>query len=604
VVRPVTEGAARLAARVHRARLSHVAFVGVTGSIGKTTTTELIAAVLRSRLTGHQGGVGNEPYHVVRNVLRTRRQHQFSVVETAAPAPGVIERSLAALRPRIGVVTRVATDHLSAYGSIEAIAAEKAKLIAHLPSDGIAVLNADDPLVIAMTSRAPGRIITFGLSADADVRAEDVRAAWPDRLSFTVVHGQRSVPVETQLVGAHWVSAALAAMAVGVAMNVPLEAAAEALGHVPPVKGRMYPMTHGGMTFIRDDRKASVGSVGPALDFVRDARAARKVVIVGTLSDFTGSDKIYSTVAKNALEVADLVAFVGPRAFSALRAKRSGSDRALLAFGTVRAAADHFRTALRPGDLVLLKASISDHLARVMLVHTHPVGCWRTQCGKGVLCDDCSLLTISSAGADSRHEPDAGQPVAPPAVPAEELPGHVIVGLGNPEDRFRDTPHNVGQAVVDRLAAELGASWISAAEAQIASGDWKGEPIWLVKPAAWVNHSGPALEALGRRVGFGPDRCILVYDDLNLPLGTVRVRMSGSDGGHRGVRSILETFQTDQFRRVKVGVKASTPLPAGTSAVLRPFTGDEAAAMEQAYPEAIAKLAELVTAGRKVSSST
>ncbi len=606
LVYPITGGLARLAARYHRARLAHVTFIGVTGSIGKTTTRELIAEVLGSRLSGNRGGVGNEPHDVARNVLRTGRRQQFSVVETAAPAPGVIARSLDLLRPGIGVVTRIATDHLSAYGSVEAIAEEKARVVSCLPPDGIAVLNADDPLVIAMKSRAPGRVITFGCSPEAEVRGEDVRAAWPDRLSFTVIHGQKSASVQTQLVGAHWVSAALAAVAVGVAMGIPLEEASAALGRVPPVKGRMNPMTHGGMTFIRDDRKASVGSLPPVFEFLRDARAARKVLIFGTLSDFAGSDKIYGEVARNALEVADLVAFIGPRAFSSLRAKRGGNEQSLLAFGSVRAAAEHFRTALRPGDLVVLKASISDHLARVMLVHTHPVGCWRTDCGKGILCDDCSLLTrpFPPAGAAARHGTDEREPAAQDAAPPEAISGNVIVGLGNPDDRFRDTPHNVGHAVVDRLAAELGASWAPAAEAQIARGDWNGETVWLVKPSAWINQSGPALATLGRRLGFGPDRCILVHDDLNLPLGTVRMRMNGSDGGHRGIRSVLETFQTDQFRRVKVGVKRSPPAPSGTPEVLKPFSGEEAARMAVAYPEAIAKLAELVGIRRKAPNST
>ena len=138
-------------------------------------------------------------------------------------------------KPRIGVVTNIGSDHISAFGSVEAIAAEKGKLIAALPSDGIAILNADDPNVLAMRSRCAGRVITYGLAPEAMVRAENVNAAWPERLSFTVCFDGQSQPVHTQLPGAHLVHCALAAVAVGLAMGVPLTVAAQAIQRVPPV---------------------------------------------------------------------------------------------------------------------------------------------------------------------------------------------------------------------------------------------------------------------------------------------------------------------------------------------------------------------------------
>jgi PTH1 family peptidyl-tRNA hydrolase len=133
--------------------------------------------------------------------------------------------------------------------------------------------------------------------------------------------------------------------------------------------------------------------------------------------------------------------------------------------------------------------------------------------------------------------------------------------------------------------------------------EWKGEAVCLVKPMAFMNRSGPVLAHLARRLGFDHAQCIVVYDDLDLPLGTVRTRMRGSDGGHRGMRSIMEAFQTDEFRRVKVGVKREGQMRSAADAVLTPFTGDEAVVISKAYEQVIARLGELVGQRHGVSGA-
>ena len=168
------------------------------------------------------------------------------------------------MKPRIGVVTNIGTDHISAFGSVEAIAAEKGKLIAALPSHGIAILNADDPNVLAMRSRCAGRVITYGLAPEAMVRAENVSAAWPERLSFTVCFDGQSHTVHTQLPGAHLVHCALAAVAVGLAMGLPLTFAVQAISTVPPFPRRMSPVIRDdGVTFIRMTPRRRCGRFPP-----------------------------------------------------------------------------------------------------------------------------------------------------------------------------------------------------------------------------------------------------------------------------------------------------------------------------------------------------
>jgi PTH1 family peptidyl-tRNA hydrolase len=139
-----------------------------------------------------------------------------------------------------------------------------------------------------------------------------------------------------------------------------------------------------------------------------------------------------------------------------------------------------------------------------------------------------------------------------------------IVGLGNPGPEYRDTRHNVGARVLDGIARTLQARFAREGGHLVAPARWHGEPVYLVKPQCFMNESGPAVARLSRRLHLGPADLIVVFDDLDLPLGTVRVRMTGSAGGHNGVRSLIEAFGTDTVRRVKIGIGRPEP-PAGSS---------------------------------------
>jgi UDP-N-acetylmuramoyl-tripeptide--D-alanyl-D-alanine ligase len=610
VVRPAYERSLQFLASVYRRWLRRVVFIGVTGSTGKTTTKDLIAAVLSSQFTGHRNpGSLNKEDSVARTILSTRLRHTFCVQEVAvgAAGPGSIDQRLALVRPRIGVVTNVATDHLAAFGTVEAVAAEKAKLIAALPPDGTAVLNADDPRVLAMRSKCAAAVITYGLAPEAMLRAENIRSIWPERLSFTLLYGGEALPVQTKLCGTHWVPSVLAALAVGLAMGVPLSAAVTAVGAVEPFKGRMSPVSHDdGATFIRDDWKASLSTIPPALDFMKEARAKRKIVIVGTISDSPGSDRIYASVARQALAVADHVIFVGPLAFASLRAKRHARDDALRAFGTVKDVCEYLRRFLQPGDLVLLKGSnTADHLVRLVLARTTGVECWRAQCGRLDFCDACPLLHVPAAVGPGASVADPGQAGAEVALAEIEATAgssgaaQVVVGLGNPGERYENTPHNVGQRVLDVLARSLGSEWAREEQALVARAEWQGATVHLVKPLAKVNTTGEVLAQLTHDLGFGPADCILVYDDIDLPVGAVRVRMRGSDGGHKGVRSIIQAFQTDMLRRVKIGVGRPAERKQAGDHVLTAFSPEELPAIEQACVEAAEQALKLLTPAKR-----
>jgi PTH1 family peptidyl-tRNA hydrolase len=175
-----------------------------------------------------------------------------------------------------------------------------------------------------------------------------------------------------------------------------------------------------------------------------------------------------------------------------------------------------------------------------------------------------------------------------------------IIGLGNPGPEYRDTRHNVGQRVVDRIARQFHARFARGTGHPVAETDWQDERLYLVKPACFMNVSGPAVARVSRKLGLGPDDLVIVFDDLDLPLGKVRARMKGSAGGHRGVQSVIDAFGTDAVRRVKVGI--GRPAPPGQQRdrvvdhVLSPFYPDEREAIEAACAEAAELALQLVRA--------
>ena len=169
----------------------------------------------------------------------------------------------------------------------------------------------------------------------------------------------------------------------------------------------------------------------------------------------------------------------------------------------------------------------------------------------------------------------------------------VIVGLGNPEPQYANTPHNIGYEVLDRLATSLGLAWQEGPHAWTARGTLENQAVCLVKLRVAMNLSGAALKRLSQSLGFTTEQCILVYDDLDLPLGAARTRMGGGAGGHRGVASILEAYQSSALRRVKVGVGQAGATHNRADYVLTPFAADRHTELATGIATAHARLLEL-----------
>lgn len=174
----------------------------------------------------------------------------------------------------------------------------------------------------------------------------------------------------------------------------------------------------------------------------------------------------------------------------------------------------------------------------------------------------------------------------------------VVAGLGNPGPEYRDTRHNIGQRVLDHLARALRGAWHPEGNALQARGRWRDETLHLIKPLSFMNVTGPVLARALRRLGADPGDLILVYDDIDLPLGTVRVRLRGGHGGHNGVRSVIDALGTEEIRRVKVGIGRPERKDDVSDHVLARFEADELPQVETAVAAAAERVLALVHSPR------
>ena len=387
------------AAFVWRRVMFRTTFIAITGSAGKSTATACLGSILSAHFpTNWQPGGRNARTVLSRIVLNTRFRHRFTVIEVGTRAPGALRRAAWMIAPDIAVVLGVQNVHSNAFPTIEDMAAEKAQLLSRMGKRGIAVLNADDPLVLAMANRCRARIRTFGVSPGALVAADQVAAVWPQRLSFRVRRGSDTAPVETNLPGEHLLPSVLAALTTAVCCGVPIDHAAVALKNVQPVPGRMYPMyLPNGACIIRDDFNANLPSLSAGLDFLARAQASRRIVLIGDILD-TGltvrprARDLGQRVAK----AADMAIFLGRDArLAAKSAIASGmTEQSVHCYQDLREAAGFLKTELRGGDLVLSRGWQGRHTERVVLALFGDIACWMERCTKVLPCELCPELQL------------------------------------------------------------------------------------------------------------------------------------------------------------------------------------------------------------------
>jgi len=358
----------RLAAAVHtRLTGGGLRTLGITGSSGKTSTKDLLGQVLAAAgPTVSPPGSYNNDIGLPLTVLSADESTRFLVLEMGSRGRGHIARLCRVARPQVGVVLNVGSAHLGEFGSADGIAQAKGELVEALPADGTAVLNADDPRVIGMAPRTRARVLATGRGEDADVRAEDVTLDDSARARFTLVTAEERHAVALRVVGEHQVANALSAAGAALAAGMtPAHVAAGLSGAEPRSRWRMeVTRRDDGVTVVNDAYNANPESMRAALAALAGMPAGRRIAVLGGMAELgPDADAEHVRLGRDAVAAGvDLLIAVGPDAVgiaegAVAAGRRAGEESVHVPDRAAGLAL--VSEALRPGDVVLVKASRS-----------------------------------------------------------------------------------------------------------------------------------------------------------------------------------------------------------------------------------------------------
>lgn len=352
-------------ARAYRRRWD-IPVVAVVGSAGKTTTKEMIAAVLGQRYCVLKTiGSENNEIGVPRTLLQLTPSHEAVVLELAARQVGDIRYLCSVAEPTIGVLLNIGTAHLEFFGSVEGVAKAKGELLDYLDDPLTALVNADDRVVVQELKRTKGRLLTFGFARESEFRGERLVLDQKGCGHFLL----HRVPIDLNIPGRHHAYNALAAAAIGRILGVPWVGIQRALADFRAVRQRGEIVRKNGISVINDCYNASPSSVSAALDLLVAVPGARKIAVLGDMLELGAeSGPLHATVGEKAAECADVVLAAGRESVHLVAAARAA--------GMPQDAARHFEQPeqlgefaaahVRRGDVVLVKASRGMAFERVV----------------------------------------------------------------------------------------------------------------------------------------------------------------------------------------------------------------------------------------------
>jgi len=357
-------------AAAHRAEFP-LPVVAVGGSNGKTSTKELLAAVLRQKFTTLWSEASfNNNIGVPLTLARLDQSYQAAVVEVGTNHPGELAPLVAMTRPRFGIITNIGREHLEFFGDIAGVAAEEGILGEQLPADGTLFVNGDDAWADRLAQRSRARVVRAGFGRGCDWRAGAVRF---DRggMVFEVIAPDKDLSGEYRigLLGHHQVANALLAIAAGAVLGAGREEIRRGLAECPPAKMRLQLSECGGVTVLDDSYNANADSMGTALRVLSELPCkGRRVAVLGDMGELGASAAAaHAETGRNAAEWrVDQLFAVGQMAGVVAGAARAAGLSRVLEFADVESAGRAVKSFLRPGDVVLLKASRAMQLERVV----------------------------------------------------------------------------------------------------------------------------------------------------------------------------------------------------------------------------------------------
>ena len=330
--------------------------VGVTGSVGKTTTKDFIAAALGSQLRVSANPFSfNNDQGMPTTILNSPDDVEALIVEMGMRGPGEIARLCAVAKPNIGVVTSVAEAHTQFVGSLDQVASAKAELVQSLGENGFAILNADDNRVAAMRGKTNANVVTYGHSLDAEVRIEACLLDSHARATVQIRSPWGGCEFKLDVSGRHMALNAAAAIAVAGVMGVDIQAAARAIAGatVSPMRMQLRELPGGG-TLLDDTYNANPFSMRAALDTLASLKCDRRVAVVGLMAELADAQEHHARIVDYARELNIELIAVGTDLYGAAPVASA------VAAGILRS--------LGANDAALVKASRVAHLERVVAI--------------------------------------------------------------------------------------------------------------------------------------------------------------------------------------------------------------------------------------------
>jgi UDP-N-acetylmuramoyl-tripeptide--D-alanyl-D-alanine ligase len=333
--------------------------IGVTGSVGKTTTKEAIAHVLSThfRVLKSEGNFNNH-FGLPLMLLKLEPEHDVAVIEMGMSHAGEIRALAKIAQPEIGVVTSVAPVHLEFFDSVAGIARAKYELVESLPANGVAVLNADDEYVSQFGRDFKGKVVMYGRRATADVRAENVRSKGAEGVEFEVVIGNEREHAKLPLVGEHNMLNALAAVAVGLERGLTPAEAVGSLATLVPADKRGQVLQVGNITVINDCYNSNPKALEAMVDALAAIRAKRRIVVAGEMLELGSAGEEMHRQAGQHISEKKIDVLVGVRGLAQAMvesARKAGTSAEFVA--GPEEAGEWLARETRDGDVVLLKAS-------------------------------------------------------------------------------------------------------------------------------------------------------------------------------------------------------------------------------------------------------